>query len=170
MSSTLGSLYIEYVIIGHLGVTIGYLRVTIAPLKITIAPLKITIGHLRVFLYSSFLFFLSSKLKANATELHHKVRPTCLALRRVRLHSSERFHPGFRFPLSPTFNFPQKIPKRQNGVTGRKQRYSTPSSSSLYSRSHPSFCVYKTDAARNLSTSRLKVHYLQSFLEGYLFA
>ena len=50
------------VTMGHLRVTIGHLRVTI------IGHLRVTIGY----------FFSISKYKANTTELHLKVRQTCL--------------------------------------------------------------------------------------------
>ena len=46
----------------------GYLRVTIGHLRVTIGHLRVTIGY----------FFSISKHKANTTELHLKVRQTCV--------------------------------------------------------------------------------------------
>ena len=70
------------VTIGHLRVTIGYLRVTMGHLRLTIGYLKatevyirVTLGHLRVTIG---YFFYKSKQKANTTELHPKVRRTCI--------------------------------------------------------------------------------------------
>ena len=45
---------------GHLGLTIGYLKATVVHIRVTIGHLRVTIGY-----------------KANATELHPKVRQTC---------------------------------------------------------------------------------------------
>ena len=63
---------------GHLIVTVGHPRVTICRivghLRVTMATvvhIGAMLGHLRV-------FFSMSKPKANATELHPKVRQTCL--------------------------------------------------------------------------------------------
>ena len=54
-------------------------RVTMGHLRVTIGHLRVTIGHLRVILGS--LSWLSiSNHKANTTELHPKVRKTCLFL------------------------------------------------------------------------------------------
>ena len=46
---------------------------------VTMGHLRVTIGHPRVTvgLFFSFLFFTLCKHKANTTELHLKVRPTC---------------------------------------------------------------------------------------------
>ena len=52
-------------------------RVTVGHLRVTIGYLRVTIGHPRVIVFA-FLFV--SKLKANTTELHPKVRPTCSIL------------------------------------------------------------------------------------------
>ena len=60
------------VTIGHLRVTMGHLRVTMGHLRVTVV--KVTLGHLRVTIGN---FFSISKHKANATELHAKVRQTC---------------------------------------------------------------------------------------------
>ena len=51
-------------------------RVTIGYLRATIGHMLVNIGHLTV----SFLFFFQANLRQNATELHPKVRPTCLHL------------------------------------------------------------------------------------------
>ena len=53
---------------GHLRLTIGYLKATVVQIKVTLGHLRVTIGN----------FFSISKHKANATELHAKVRQTCL--------------------------------------------------------------------------------------------
>ena len=55
-------------------VTMGHLRVTIGHPRVTIGHLRLTIGHLRV----TIGYFFYSKHKANTTELHPKVRQTCL--------------------------------------------------------------------------------------------
>ena len=52
---------------GHLRLTIGYLKATVVHIRVTLGHLKVTIG-----------FFSISKHKANTTELHPKVRQTCL--------------------------------------------------------------------------------------------
>ena len=75
---TLGQLWV----ILYLRLTIGYLkatlgRVTLGHLRVTLGHLKVTLGHLRVTIGN---FFSISKHKANATELHAKVRQTCLLL------------------------------------------------------------------------------------------
>ena len=46
---------------GHLRLTIGYLKATVVHIRVTLGHLKVTIGN----------FF---------SELHPKVRPTCLLL------------------------------------------------------------------------------------------
>ena len=51
-------------------------RVTMGHLRVTVGHLRVTIGHPRVIVFA-FLFV--SKLKANTTELHPKVRPTCFS-------------------------------------------------------------------------------------------
>ena len=54
---------------GHLRLTIGYLKATVVHIRVTLGHLKVNIGY----------FFLSANIsnKANTTELHPKVRPTC---------------------------------------------------------------------------------------------
>ena len=68
--SCVGSLWVT---LGSL-LTIGHLRVTIGHLRVTVGHPRVTIGHLRVNIGN---FFSVSKHKANATELHPKVRQTC---------------------------------------------------------------------------------------------
>ena len=51
----------------------GHLRVTIGDLKVTVVHLRVTIGSILVITFLSI-----SKHKANITELHPKVRQTCL--------------------------------------------------------------------------------------------
>ena len=63
------------VTIGHLRVTMGHLRFTMGYLRATVVHIRVTLGHLRV----TRLFFSISKHKANKTELHPKVRQTCLS-------------------------------------------------------------------------------------------
>ena len=58
-------------------VTMGHLRLTISYLKATVVHIRVTIGHLRVTIALVILFSIS-KHKANTTELHPKVRQTCL--------------------------------------------------------------------------------------------
>ena len=65
------------VTIGHLRVTMGHLRLTIGYLKATVVHIRVTLGHLKVTIG---YFFSISKHKANTTELHLKVRQTCLFL------------------------------------------------------------------------------------------
>ena len=60
-------------------VTIGHIRVTIGHLRITIGHLRVTIGHLRVTIWLRLILSIS-KHKANTTELHPKVRQTCLII------------------------------------------------------------------------------------------
>ena len=55
-------------------VTMGHLRVTIGHLRVTVDHPRVTIGHLRV----TIGYFFISKHEANTTELHPKVRQTCL--------------------------------------------------------------------------------------------
>ena len=55
-------------------VTLGHLRVTIGHLRVTVGHPRLTIGHLRV----TIGYFFISKHEANTTELHPKVRQTCL--------------------------------------------------------------------------------------------
>ena len=57
------SLWFRWFPLGSLQVTIGYLRATVGHLWATVCHLKVTIGHLCL---------------ANTTELHPKVKPTCL--------------------------------------------------------------------------------------------
>ena len=69
------------VTIGHIRVTMGYLRVTIGHPRVTIGHLRATMGHLRLtigHLRVTIGYFFYSKHKANTTELHPKVRQTCL--------------------------------------------------------------------------------------------
>ena len=68
--------------VAHFRVTIGHHRVTLGHFKdieghfrVTIGHYRITIGHL--FLFPLFRFLSFSKHKANTTELHPKVKPTC---------------------------------------------------------------------------------------------
>merc|ERR1711923_19313 len=69
--------------IGHRRVTIshlrltstGYLKATITHMRVTLGHLRVTLGHLWVTLG---IFFSISNHKANTTELHPKVRKTCL--------------------------------------------------------------------------------------------
>ena len=66
---------------GHLRVTMDHFRVTIGHLRVTVGHPRVTIGHLRVtmgHLMVTGYFFPISKHKANTTELHPKVRQTCL--------------------------------------------------------------------------------------------
>ena len=56
---------------GHLRATMGHLRLTIGYLKATVV--RVTLGHFKVTIGYSI-----SKHKANITELHPKVRQTCL--------------------------------------------------------------------------------------------
>ena len=49
--------------------------VTMGHLRVTIGHPRVTVGHPGVIF--SFLFFTLCKHKANTTELHLKVRPTC---------------------------------------------------------------------------------------------
>ena len=81
------------VTMGHLRVTIGHLRVTIGHLRATMGHLRLTLGHLKVTIG---YFFSISKHKANTTELHLKVRPTCLSMS----HSIEKVN---NFILSQSF-------------------------------------------------------------------
>ena len=60
-------------------VTMGHLRVTIGHLRVIVSHPRETIGHLWP-LGNYKLFFSISKHKANTTELHPKVRQTCLNL------------------------------------------------------------------------------------------
>ena len=75
---TLGSLEVTLrVTIDHLRVTIVHIRVTISYLKATVVHIRVTLGHLRV---TVGYFFSISKHKANTTELHPKVRQTCISV------------------------------------------------------------------------------------------
>ena len=60
--------------VGSLWVTIGHIRVTVGHLRVTVGHPRVTIGHLRV----TIGYFFISKHEANTTELHPKVRQTCL--------------------------------------------------------------------------------------------
>ena len=62
------------VTVGHLRATMGHLRLTIGHLKATVVHIRVTLGHLNVTIG---YFFSISQHKANTTELHPKVRPTC---------------------------------------------------------------------------------------------
>ena len=55
----------------------GHLRLTIGYLKATVVHIRVTLGHLRVLQ----AIFSISKHEANTTELHPKVRQTCLSYR-----------------------------------------------------------------------------------------
>ena len=59
---------------GHLGLTMGYHNH-----KATVVHIRVTLGYLRVTINYR-LFFSISKHEANTTELHPKVRQTCLYL------------------------------------------------------------------------------------------
>ena len=63
------------VTVGHLRVTLGHLRLPVGYLKATLVHIRVTLGHLKVTIG---YFFSISKHKANTTELHPKVRQTCL--------------------------------------------------------------------------------------------
>ena len=65
------------VTMGHLRVTVGYLKATVVHLRVTLGHLRVTIDHLRVTIG---YFFSISKDMANTTEVHPKVRQTCLPL------------------------------------------------------------------------------------------
>ena len=67
-----------WVTIGHLRATMGPLRLTIGYPKATVVHIRVTLGHLRVIIGQ--YFFSLRKHKANTTELHPKVRPTCYML------------------------------------------------------------------------------------------
>ena len=71
--------------VGHPRVTIGLLRATMGHLRLTIGYLKATVVHIRVKLghlgVTIGYFFSISKYKANTTELHLKVRPTCVLIK-----------------------------------------------------------------------------------------
>merc|ERR1711923_342335 len=85
------------VTMGHLRLTsIGYLKATVAHIRVTLGHLMVTLGHLRVTLgirspYGNIRsplgnfrpFFSISNHKANTTELHPKVRKTCLYLQKL---------------------------------------------------------------------------------------
>ena len=60
-------------------------RVTMGHLKATIVHIRVKLGHLRVTIG---YFFSISKHKANTTELHPKVRPTCYLLKSVSAFES----------------------------------------------------------------------------------
>ena len=55
-------------------VTRSHLRVTLGHPRVTVGHPRVTIGHLRV----TIGYFFISKHEANTTELHPKVRQTCL--------------------------------------------------------------------------------------------
>ena len=59
---------------GHHRLTIGYLKATVVHIRVKLGHLRVTLGHLRVTIDN----FSISKHKANTTELHPKVRQTCL--------------------------------------------------------------------------------------------
>ena len=65
------------VTIGHLRATMGHLRLAIGYLKATVVLIRVTLGHLKVTIG---YFFSISKYKANTTELHPKVRQTCISI------------------------------------------------------------------------------------------
>ena len=61
-------------------VTMGHLKVTVGHLGVNVGHNRVTIGHLRVTIgYRSLSL---SKHKGNTTELHPKVRQTCISLSR----------------------------------------------------------------------------------------
>ena len=61
------------VTIGHIRVAMGHLRLTIGCLKATVVHIWVTLGHLKVTI--GYFFY-------QQTELHPKVRQTCLPLER----------------------------------------------------------------------------------------
>ena len=65
--------------LGYLKATVVHIRVsvTLGHLRVPLGHLRVTLGHLRVTIGN---FFSISKNKANTTELHPKVRQTCLLL------------------------------------------------------------------------------------------
>ena len=63
------------VTVGHLRVTLGHLRLPVGYLKATLVHIRVKLGHLKVTIS---YFFSISKHKANTTELHPKVRQTCI--------------------------------------------------------------------------------------------
>ena len=63
------------VTIGHVRVTMGHLRLTIGYHEATVVHISVTLDHVRV---NYRLFFSISKHEANTTELHPKVRQTCI--------------------------------------------------------------------------------------------
>ena len=72
------------VTMGHLRVNIGQLRVIVGHPRVSIGHLRATMGHLVDYRYRlsiSIVDYSLSKLKENLTELHLKVRPTCLFYR-----------------------------------------------------------------------------------------
>ena len=56
-----------WVTIGHFRATMGHLRLTIGYLKAIVVHIRVTLGHLKVTIGNFF------------SELHPKVRPTCLS-------------------------------------------------------------------------------------------
>ena len=70
---------------GHLRVTIGHLR---GHPRVTIGHLRVTLGHLTP--WGNYRqFFSISKQKANTTELHPKVRQTCLCYFFIKLNETK---------------------------------------------------------------------------------
>ena len=74
LRATIGHLRVT---MGHLRLAIGYLKATVVHIRVTLGCLRVTIGHLRVTIGN---FFSISKHKANTTELHPTVKPTCFKL------------------------------------------------------------------------------------------
>ena len=68
--------------VGYLKVTVAHIRVTLGHLMVTLGHLRVTLGHLRVILGHLWVtlgnIFSISNHKANTTELHPKVRKTCI--------------------------------------------------------------------------------------------
>ena len=85
------------VTIGHLRVTMGHLGVTIGYLKDTVVHIRVTLGHLRV----TRLFFSISKPRANTTELHPKVRQTCLPIKSTQKLRNKLVSVHYEQKLSP---------------------------------------------------------------------
>ena len=85
---------------GDLRLTIGYLKATVAHIRVTISHFKVTIGDYRITIGHN--FFSISKHKANTSELHPKVRKTCLQiLLFIQPYRAEGGAMCHRFPVLP---------------------------------------------------------------------
>ena len=69
----------------HLRLTIGHLYPTVVHIRVTIGYFKVAIGHYSITIGHN--FFSISKHKANTTELHSKVRKTCIIFELVGIIS-----------------------------------------------------------------------------------